>query len=104
MKGRVRDYFRYCIILGKTFPLCIDLVINRVVLIIKPTGCKNFSNLFFGIKLYMFRTGVFHYAHSNGICHTGFDDSLQTGSGRNWFRPDPARKLSAYLCDILCVT
>ena len=26
------------------------------ILIIKPTRCTNFSNLFFGIKLYMFRT------------------------------------------------
>jgi len=29
-----------------------------------------------------------------------FADSLQAGSGRNWFRPDPARKLWA---NLLCV-
>jgi len=33
--------------------------------------------------------------HSNGICHTGYSYSLRAGSGRNQFRPDPARKLSA---------
>jgi len=50
----------------------------------------------FGIIHYMFRqflcpsSGVFHCTHSNGICA----DSLRAGSGRNSFRPDPARKLS----------
>jgi hypothetical protein len=29
-----------------------------------------------------------------------FAESLRAGSGRNWFRPDPARKLSANLYDI----
>jgi len=29
-----------------------------------------------------------------------FSDSLRAGSGRNEFRPDPARKLSADLHDI----
>ena len=29
-----------------------------------------------------------------------FGDSLRAGSGQNWFRPDPARKLSANLYDI----
>ena len=29
-----------------------------------------------------------------------FTDSLQAGSGRNWFRPEPARKLSVNLYDI----
>ena len=29
-----------------------------------------------------------------------FADSLRAGSGRNWFRPDPAGKLSANLYDI----
>jgi len=28
--------------------------------------------------------------------------SLRAGSGRNWFRPDPARKLSANLYDDCC--
>jgi len=31
-----------------------------------------------------------------------FPDSLQAGSGRNWLRPDPARKLSAHI-PLLCV-
>jgi len=28
-------------------------------------------------------TGVFHCTHSNGVCHTGFADSLLAGSGWN---------------------
>jgi len=46
-------------------------------LIIKPTKCINFSNLFlewnstcFGQFLYP-SSGVFHCRHSNGVCHTG---------------------------------
>jgi len=46
-------------------------------LIIKPTRCTNFSNLFlewnftcFGLFL-LPSSGVFHCTHSNGICHTG---------------------------------
>jgi len=31
-----------------------------------------------------------------------FADSLRAGSGRKWFRPDPARKLSAHI-PLLCV-
>ena len=39
-------------------------------------------------------SGVFHCTHSNGICHMGFSDSLEAGSGWNQFHPDPACKLS----------
>jgi hypothetical protein len=46
-------------------------------LIIKPTRCTNFSNLFLEWNSTCFRqficpsSGVFHCIHSNGICHTG---------------------------------
>jgi len=46
-------------------------------LIIKPTRCTNFSNLFLELNSTCFRqflcpsSGVFHCAHSNGICYTG---------------------------------
>ena len=46
-------------------------------LIIKPTRCTNFSNLFFEWNSTCFgqflctSSGVFHCTHSNGICHTG---------------------------------
>ena len=46
-------------------------------LIIKPTRCTNFSNLFLECNSMCFRqflcpsSGVFHCTHSNGICHTG---------------------------------
>jgi len=47
------------------------------ILIIKPTRCTNFSNLFFEWKSTYFRqflcpsSGVFHCTHSSGICDTG---------------------------------
>ena len=74
------------------------------ILMMKPTRCTNFSNLFlewdstcFG-QLLCPSSGVFHCTHSNGIYHTGYSHSLRAGSGR--FRPDPACKLSANLYDI----
>ena len=49
---------------------------RETFLIIKPTRCTNFSNLFlewnstcFGQFLFP-SSGVFHCTHSNGICHT----------------------------------
>jgi len=53
-------------------------IFNLYILIIKPTRCTNFSNLFlekknstcFGQFLCP-SSGVFHCTHSNGICHTG---------------------------------
>jgi len=49
----------------------------KAVLIIKPTICTNFSNLFLEQNSLCFwqflcpSRGVFHCTHSNGICHTG---------------------------------
>jgi len=51
--------------------------ISRESLIIKPTRCTNFSNLFLEWNSTFFgqfpcpSSGVFHCTHSNGICHTG---------------------------------
>ena len=59
------------------------------ILIIKPNRCTNFSNLFLeqnSTCLGQFlcpSSGVFHCTHSN--THR-FADSLQAGTGRNWFR------------------
>ena len=45
-------------------------------LVIKPTRCTNFSNLFCNENLHCFEqflcpsSGVFHCTHSNDICHT----------------------------------
>ena len=66
------------------------------VLIIKPTRCTNFSVLFFGIKLYKFRTIPLSIIRSFSLYTQQwcmlyrFADSLRAGSGRNQFRPDPA--------------
>ena len=46
-------------------------------LIIKPTRCTNYSNLFLKWNSTCFgqflspSSEIFHYAHSNGVCHTG---------------------------------
>ena len=54
---------RLCFWYLKCFPGCSFTVVHTSVsirfqfLIIKLTRCTNFSNLFFGIEIYMFRTG-----------------------------------------------
>jgi hypothetical protein len=40
------------------------------IIIIKPTRCTNFSNLLFGIKLYMFRTVPLSNIRSSFTVHT----------------------------------
>jgi len=54
------------------------VTVHRVkFLIIKPTRCTDFSNLFLEWKTTYFveflcpSSGVFHCTHSNDICHTG---------------------------------
>ena len=65
-----------------------------------------FLKFIFGIKLYMFRTVSLSIIRSLALytqqwCMSNrFADSLQEGSERNWFRPNPACKLSTNLCDI----
>jgi hypothetical protein len=53
------------------------VTVHRVkFLIIKPTGCTNFSNLFVELNCVYFgqflcpSSGVFHCTHSNGLYHT----------------------------------
>ena len=52
-------------------------VIGWILLIIKPTRCTKFSNLFLEWNSTCFReflcpsSGVFHCTHSNGTCHKG---------------------------------
>jgi len=68
----------------------VHVTVNRVkFLIIKPTRCNNFSNLFlewnsayFG-QFFCLSAGVFHCTHSNGLCHAGMSYSLRVGSGWN---------------------
>jgi len=68
-------------------------------LIIKPTRCTNFSNLFFGRKLYMFRTDPLSIISNFFIVHTAMVYVIQVCwqlvSRIRMFHPDPARKLSA---------
>ena len=59
-----------------TVCVCITNV-AEIFLIIKPTRCINFSNLFLELNSTYFgqflcpSSKVFHCTHSNGICHTG---------------------------------
>jgi len=74
------------------------------ILIIKPTRCSNFSNLFWNRTLHVLDGFSVHHQESStvhtavGICHTGYADCLLVGSGWNWwnqFHPDPTSKQSA---------
>ena len=77
------------------------LICSKTVLILiaKPTRCTNFSNLFFGIKLYMFRTvplsvirSFFHCTHSIGICLTCLLTACEQDQDGTKIRPDPDSK------------
>jgi len=75
-------------------------------LIIKPTRCTNYSNLFlewnstrFG-QLVCPSSGVFHCTHSNGICQAGLLTACEKDQDGTQFHLDPARKLSANQYDI----
>ena len=62
-------------------------------LIIKPTRCTNFSNVFLEYISTCFgqflcpSSGVFHCTHSNGVCHTGLLTACEQDQDG---RPDPA--------------
>ena len=70
------QYHIYCTWGYYSAPLHIN-VFSRFYLIIKPTRCTNFSNLFLEWNSTCFgqflcpSSGVFHCTHSNGICHAG---------------------------------
>jgi len=71
----------------------------------KPTRCT-ISVIYFGRKLYMFRTVSLSiirsfslYTHQWYMSYR-FADSFRAGSGWNQFHPRPARELSANLYDI----
>jgi len=74
-------------------------------LIIKPTRCTNFSNLFLDWNSYMFQTVPLSIIRSFSLytqqwyMSYRFADSLPSRI-RMEFHPDPARKLSANLYDI----
>jgi len=59
----------------------------RMIPIIKPTRCTNFSNLFWNITLHVSDSFSVHHQESStvytttGICHTGYADCLLAGSG-----------------------
>jgi len=61
------------------------------ILIIKPTRCTNFSNLFWNRNLHISDRFSVHHQESNtvytatGICHTGYADCLLASSQHNLY-------------------
>jgi hypothetical protein len=57
------------------------------------------------MRTYMFghflcpSSGVFHCKHNNGICQTGLLIACEQDQDGTEFHSDPARKLSAKLCN-----
>jgi len=72
------------------FSTCMTVMTTNI-LIIKPTRCTSFSNLFWNRTLHVSDRFSVHHQESStvytatGICHTGFADCLLVGSGWNWF-------------------
>ena len=72
---RARDIILRCCKITTTFDIHVTVHRDKF-LIIKPTRCTNFSNLFLGWNFTCFgqffcpSSGAFHCTHSNGIYHT----------------------------------
>ena len=69
---------------------------DQAFLIIKPTRCTNYSNLFLEWNSTCFgqflcpSSGVFHCTHSNGACHTVLQTACKQDQDGMQFHPDPA--------------
>ena len=79
-RGTVEKRVKHICYLSFLFPAELDVhvTVHRVkFLIIKPTRCINFSDLFLELNSTCFgqflcpSSGVFHCTHNNGVCHTG---------------------------------
>ena len=69
------------------------------ILIIKPTICTNFSNLFWNKTLHVSDSSSVHHQEFSTV-HTAMVYVIQLASRIRTFQPDPARKLSANLYNI----
>ena len=73
------------------------VVLQRSILITKPTRCTKISNLFWNRTLHVSDSFSVHHKESStvhttiGICHTGFGDCLLAGS---WSRQQAVSKTS----------
>jgi hypothetical protein len=76
----------YIIVVLTTTHKCIE-----IILIIKPTRCINFSNLFWKRTLHISDSFSVHHQKSStvhtaiGICHTGYADCLTASSRHNLY-------------------
>jgi MFS-type transporter involved in bile tolerance (Atg22 family) len=88
------------------------VTVHCVLLIIKPTRCTNFTNLFLEWNSTCFgqflcpSTGVFHCTHSSGICHTGLliacEQDQDGTAAPSWFCLQAVKKLVWHI-PLLCV-
>jgi hypothetical protein len=73
-------------------------------LIIKPTRCNNFSNLFWNETLHVSDSSSVHHQESftvhTAMVHTGLLTACEQDQDGTQFHPDPACKLSANLYDV----
>ena len=89
---------------------CASFILHwTTFLIIKPTRCTNFSNLFLEWNCTCFgqflcpSSGIFYCTHSNGICHTGLLTSWgQDQDGTSWSYPQAVSK-PVWHIPLLCV-
>ena len=82
------------------------------LLIIKPTRCTNFSSLFLEWNSICFEqflcplSGIFHYTHRNGICHTGLLTATEQDQDGtvvpSWSSPQAVRR-PVWHITLLCV-
>jgi hypothetical protein len=82
----------------------------RSILIIKPTRCTNFSNLFWNRTLHVSDSFSVHHQESStvhtaiGVCHKGFADCLLAGSGWNILMPLASSQYNLYaIYLLLCI-
>jgi hypothetical protein len=80
-------------------------VINNTVLMIKPTRCTNFSNLFLEQNSTCFSSSVHHQQSSavHTAIHTGYADCLLAGSTSSILIPLASSQHKLYVHVLLCV-
>jgi len=86
-----------------------DWLTHFIFLVIKPTRCTNFLNLFLEWNSTCFgqvlcpSSGVFHCKHSNGVCHTGLGTACEQDQDEtSWSCPQAVRKPLWHI-QLLCV-
>jgi len=95
---------------GPVVDFDVHVTVHRVKsLIIRPTRCTNFSNLFLEWNSTYFgqflcpSSGFFHCTHSNGICHTGLLTFCEQDQHRTSWSCLQAVNKTVWHIPLLCV-